>query len=104
MKTCAVLFTVVAVLLLSGCDRGATKFDSEVIHDQIGRYHFVAANGEYPAMIVDTATGCTEALVMTQYDNVNGKVLEKYLVSYGSIGADRSCNFLGKTPASEVSK
>ena len=89
------LLAFASTILIFGCTAGSRETDAQIIKDQIGRYEFVAAAGDYPALIVDTATGCVEVLYAIQHENVVGKTIEKSQVGFGMQGADKSCQFVG---------
>ena len=58
-------------ITLSGCDSSDQKnSNSEIVHNQIGRFSIVAAQSGFPALVLDTATGC----VMTM-SNIDGEIL-----------------------------
>ena len=53
--------TAIFLIALSGCDSDVSK-GSRIVESQKGRWQYVAANPPYPALLIDTATGCIETL------------------------------------------
>ena len=53
----------VCLVGLSGCgDSGVAERHAKIIHDQVGRFAIVAAQEGFPAMVIDSATGCVMAI------------------------------------------
>ncbi len=75
------LFCLIA---LAGCGGASDRVSEQVraVESQKGRWHFVQRNPPYPAMLVDTATGC----VLTLSASEDGRVSVT-----GSVGSASSC-------------
>ena len=83
------------IFFLAACERPAPA-PGDV---EIGRYRFVAATSGYPAMVLDTATGCVEQL----WVRGEGKdvVVDKAAVVFGLLGKDNACSASGITAIRE---
>ncbi len=58
------LLCLAGMLALAGCS-DATLVESEIVHNQIGRWSITPAQNGYPAILLDSATGCTMIATLT---------------------------------------
>ncbi len=59
--------TTLLALFLSGCGPSDQKeSNSKIVHNQIGRFTILPANQSYPAMLLDTATGCVMTVELVE--------------------------------------
>ena len=79
-----VALTPMLCMAIAGCSHA--NDDARAVESQKGRWQFVGASSPYPALLIDTATGC----ILTLAIDPDGKIPNQLVIT-GTVGTPAVC-------------